>query len=746
MRFLFKFLIVIMLSEHLLPVAAQTPNWKYTCFTCTAGAAQSIIRMDSLDNSYVINPYDITKLSPNGTVLWQVHLPSYQTAIYNALIDSNYLVIVGANSQQHVFIKKLDLNTRLVVAEAIDTLRRASSLDWQHHNAFAFNFGLEVRQGNYYVVFATPGRSITSFYRLSLFKYNRNLQLLNTWESSRDAELYYNGIIYEDGSVLYIDKDANYNPVTVKLNAAWTQSTVLENAPQMNNVLLEKGDSNVIYSVTVGFAASERFISKKRLVNNTLITEWTVPWAVPNFDLDGMNLHYNKINNRLYVMQFYRSALSGTIFRSKMAELNESDGQVLWSEDYSDSFIAGNFYFDKQQKVFLAGRHGNQYGFGYFDTKQVNGQWQSNLKFLGRYGPTTLGYNSGISGAIFTSDNKIVVTGSAEEGGVSGNKTTTLMYHLPRAAFTYQLSPNNCTQVQFANQSSGTQFLWQFGDSTTSTLREPMHLYNRLGTYQVTLIADALNGIKDTTVQTLIIGGRPTIAISSVRPLPICGGDSTVLVATSNATGATYRWSTGQTEDRIMVRQRSVYQVTVTDALGCSDTASLRVTFTPTADFNVTLQGGVAQFQNLSTGANQYFWRLDNLSTGNNENPIYTYTTNGTYRVCLTATNAANCRDSICKDVNVTRIGVQDLPEGVNAQVSPNPTSDYLEVVLTLPPAFQTNGQLRLTDLVGKQVLLMPSADSYNRLNMTNLASGMYFLQLVVNGNAYYLAKIIKKE
>ena len=65
----------------------------------------------------------------------------------------------------------------------------------------------------------------------------------------------------------------------------------------------------------------------------------------------------------------------------------------------------------------------------------------------------------------------------------------------PKAAFSASASESDFLQYNFSNESiSATDFAWDFGDGNTSTDRDPVHVYEEVGTYTVTLTAsDKLN-------------------------------------------------------------------------------------------------------------------------------------------------------------------------------------------------------------------------------------------------------------
>ena len=116
--------------------------------------------------------------------------------------------------------------------------------------------------------------------------------------------------------------------------------------------------------------------------------------------------------------------------------------------------------------------------------------------------------------------------------------------------------PISCvnTAVQFNNTSTdgysnncsiNDGYYWDFGDSTTSTLRNPSHVYNTPGTYTVSLYAENSCGITNTITKTICIEPQLTPAFT----LDSNNGCSPLTVQTTNTTdlssscgGDTYLW------------------------------------------------------------------------------------------------------------------------------------------------------------------------------------------------------------
>ena len=83
-------------------------------------------------------------------------------------------------------------------------------------------------------------------------------------------------------------------------------------------------------------------------------------------------------------------------------------------------------------------------------------------------------------------------------------------YYLPlRASFTFTTASLPAMAIAFSNTSTGdySALLWEFGDSATSTLTNPVHAYSAAGTYTVTLTVSGLPGV-DTVAAAVVARHR----------------------------------------------------------------------------------------------------------------------------------------------------------------------------------------------------------------------------------------------
>jgi uncharacterized repeat protein (TIGR01451 family) len=219
-----------------------------------------------------------------------------------------------------------------------------------------------------------------------------------------------------------------------------------------------------------------------------------------------------------------------------------------------------------------------------------------------------------------------------------------------------------------ANVTGGTgpfTYAWSTGASTASI---PV---NAPGTYSVTVTG--ANGCQDTDdiVITQDIAAPSVTATAQPSVLTCDVVTSTLSAAVTGGTGPfTYAWSTGSTDQSIVVDAPGIYTVTVTGANGCQDTDQVVVTQNiappsveigasateltcalPTATLTANVTGG--------TGPYAYAW-----STGETGESIVVDAP-GTYSVTVTGANGCSGRDdiTITQDISVPSVAIEATAE-----------------------------------------------------------------------------------
>lgn len=168
-------------------------------------------------------------------------------------------------------------------------------------------------------------------------------------------------------------------------------------------------------------------------------------------------------------------------------------------------------------------------------------------------------------------------------------------------------------------------YLWSNG-ANTSTIQ-----VSQGGTYVVTVTN--LRGCSASASTTVVLGTPPTASVNATQAA--CDGNVTLTASG----GADYLWSTGATTSSITTSNNGIFTVTVTDAGGCTATATQDINNPAPPQVLITgptgLCAGIPANMQASAGFASYAW-----STGANT-PTITVTQGGSYTV--TATSATGC-------------------------------------------------------------------------------------------------------
>ena len=233
----------------------------------------------------------------------------------------------------------------------------------------------------------------------------------------------------------------------------------------------------------------------------------------------------------------------------------------------------------------------------------------------------------------------------------------------PSAAFsTPNLSGCAPLVVNFTSNSLDVDsYLWEFGDSTTSTNQNPAHIYNRPGIYSVSLIASNLLGCSDTLVKSQYI--RVLGPITNFTASAFSGCDP-FLVDFSDLSQDAVNWSwffgdgyasTSQNPAHLYQDTGSFTASLVThDTAGCASYYELpqQIVVYPiprssfTTNDTIGCEPYVVSFTNTSVSNDSSHWDFGDGSTSSQNNPAHTYTTAGVYAVRLVTRNLFGCADT----------------------------------------------------------------------------------------------------
>lgn len=232
------------------------------------------------------------------------------------------------------------------------------------------------------------------------------------------------------------------------------------------------------------------------------------------------------------------------------------------------------------------------------------------------------------------------------------------------------------------------QYTWRFGDSTgVSYDRNPIHVFDTHGVYQVSFHVESFKGCEDSVSRTINVHEKlvprfEVLVDSGCSPLSAEFNDITKPV-----TGVDYEryWVFGDgvvrydTADHVYTnytgKHRS-FNVTlqVRSEDGCYSEytidSAIYVVPQPVSAFDnqpenlelLTTIKPFAQFIDLSRDANRYLWRFGDGATSRLENPAHEWKDAGKYRVTLITENIYDCVDSISKNVIITHENIAFVP------------------------------------------------------------------------------------
>lgn len=192
---------------------------------------------------------------------------------------------------------------------------------------------------------------------------------------------------------------------------------------------------------------------------------------------------------------------------------------------------------------------------------------------------------------------------------------------------------NSDCSISFTNTSTGStqiSWFWNFGDGVgTSTSANPVYTYGAAGTYNVCLVVTASNGLSTCSDSVCV-----TVVVNCTPP---CGGKS---------------------------------------------------------DFSYNINGCTVDFTSLPTpnpgnSANSYNWTFGDANSSSLANPTHTYSSPGTYQVCLITTfdnGIGKCEDTTCYTIQVACTGCE-LTASFYYKMKDNCTANFTDFS-SVPPGF----------------------------------------------------------
>ncbi len=214
----------------------------------------------------------------------------------------------------------------------------------------------------------------------------------------------------------------------------------------------------------------------------------------------------------------------------------------------------------------------------------------------------------------------------------------------------------------FTDTSLGTlsNWLWNFGDGTNSTIQNPTHTYSTSGTHNVTLQVTASNGCVSTGGKNVIVNHLPK---SKFVAKNICVGSPLQFTDSSTVIGSTitqWSWQFGNSSSSNLQNPTATYlspgtysvTLTATSAQGCSAASTQTVSAMPlpVSNFSFTPAYSYPQqpvnFSDLSVGSMVIHWSFGDGGVDSISNPVHTYQSTGTFVITLISQSSFGCLDT----------------------------------------------------------------------------------------------------
>ncbi|QQS29306.1 MAG: T9SS type A sorting domain-containing protein [Sphingobacteriales bacterium] len=352
-----------------------------------------------------------------------------------------------------------------------------------------------------------------------------------------------------------------------------------------------------------------------------------------------------------------------------------------------------------------------------------------------------------------------VVTVTNAGGCTASNSRNITVYPLPNAVITG--NTNICVgSTLILSASGGTSYVWSGPgfSSTSANISRANATVAMSGTYTVTVTGTG--GCKSTASVLVTVNAKPVITITGATS--VCSGTTITFTATG---GVSYAWSgpggftdTGATMERpgATTAMAGVYKVTVTNAAGCTNTASKSVTVLASPNAVITGMSSVCVGANLSqsaSGGTSYLWSFPDGPTANTAAFVRigaTLPMGGTYTVTVTASNG--CKSTASKVIAVSACKSDLTGEEMVQELTayPNPTGGLTTIAFTSVEAEHVS--LSVFNTEGKEVATLfngqtESLTNYEfELDLSLLAPGLYYAVLhPANGQIQRIKLIVTR-
>lgn len=244
-------------------------------------------------------------------------------------------------------------------------------------------------------------------------------------------------------------------------------------------------------------------------------------------------------------------------------------------------------------------------------------------------------------------------------------------------------------QIDFGGYIDNNNYVWNFGDGKSSTLKDPVHVFTTPGEYKVRL--EVSNRCGSNHYESMIVVRDKQILCDANFEFSMDGTEA-YFVDQSFGSPSSYEWDFGTGDiskdqnpiydfgkDGVYYVQLSIYN----NSNGCVSSITKKVIIGDVVcdagfTFIVNNTTGLVKFTNTSVNGVEFSWDFGDNQVSNLANPEHQYKSMGIFPVCLSILDAASgCQSTYCTEVIV---GSQN-PIPLKADFSFFVTEDQQKVV-----------------------------------------------------------------
>lgn len=322
------------------------------------------------------------------------------------------------------------------------------------------------------------------------------------------------------------------------------------------------------------------------------------------------------------------------------------------------------------------------------------------------------------------------------------------VYPTPVASFTAASSFCSNDSVTLTNTSTisgGGQLTYKWllgnGDSSANNAASFKQYYGE-GSFYITLHVTSGDNCTSQTSKSIIVNETPVASFTTASPL--CEKNDVVFQNTSSLQNGmlTYQWdfasggNSTQTHPVVNFLTAGINKIklTATSNNNCVDSFSQNVNIRPTPDasFSMAVLNPQKRQVSLTPGNTTYYgyeWQMGDGMVSNQISPVYSYLTNGIFKITLKVTDIHMCGNTSDTSVMFS-VGTTDLTKDNAVQLYPVPADKnlFIECNSTQP----VDGKWQISDASGKNIL-SAYFNGKTEILTADLKPGIYFIRILVN-------------